>query len=177
MLARAWVGGGGGHPPGAAAHLPRYPRDREETRSLSLITVRAVRQAGRQADTIILSVCLRVVIQRYLGYLHMRMRMCSAHAAELLASREVGSHTSLLRALIGACPRDPFGRGPARMGATASRLPELEAAQAQVRRVTAHLERATASLAESSSKLSSVQAEAARLKLQVTQPQRHPRPS
>jgi chromosome segregation ATPase len=63
------------------------------------------------------------------------------------------------------------------MGATASRLPELEAAQAQVRRVTAHLERATASLAESSSKLSSVQAEAARLKLQVTQPQRHPRPS
>ena len=53
------------------------------------------------------------------------------------------------------------------MGASASRLAELEAAQAQVRRLTAHFERATASLAESSSELSSMKAETARLKLQA----------
>eukprot|EP00964_Phaeocystis_antarctica_P153809 scaffold122227_cov63-Phaeocystis_antarctica.AAC.1 len=58
-------------------------------------------------------------------------------------------------------------QGPARMGASASRLPELEAAQAQVRRVTAHLQRATASLAEESSKLSSVQTEAKTLRQQA----------
>eukprot|EP00908_Phaeocystis_cordata_P008251 Transcript_18912.p1 GENE.Transcript_18912~~Transcript_18912.p1 ORF type:complete len:447 (+),score=207.07 Transcript_18912:120-1460(+) len=55
------------------------------------------------------------------------------------------------------------------MGASASRLAELEAAQAQVKRLTSELSKASASLTATSSKLSTVQAEANHLRQQAGQ--------